>query len=127
MNGHTKYQVVPTSLQKWIIIPKTYLISLAWRCRTGASLGNFHDDIIFKGATLPFQLFLKFSYIFKALFLQNHNTSVKIDHGNFKLDLSRKFFDLQAVLIVTGCIGCIVFKWLKIPTLIVLEVDALPK
>ena len=61
---------------------------------------------------LSFQLFLKFS---KPLFLQNRNTSVKIDYGNFKVlkafvlqnrntsfkidhrnvrfDLSRKFFD----------------------------------
>ena len=38
---------------------------------------------------------------------------VKIDYGNFNLDLSRKFFDLQAVLSVTECIGCIVFKWVE--------------
>ena len=56
---------------------------------------------------LPFQLFLKFS---KPVFLQNRRTSLKIDYGNFNLDLSRKCFDLQAVLSVTGCIGCIVFK-----------------
>ena len=43
--------------------------------------------------------------------LQNRNTSVKINYGNFKLDLSRKCFDLQAVLSATGYIGCIVFKW----------------
>ena len=41
------------------------------------------------------------------------NTSVKIDHGNFKLDLSGTFFDLQAVLSVTGRIGCMVFKWVE--------------
>ena len=58
----------------------------------------------FQGTTLPFQLFLKFS---KPLFLQKRNTSFKIDYGNFKIDLSRKCFDLQAVLSVTGCIGCI--------------------
>ena len=29
------------------------------------------------------------------------------------LTYSGKFFDLQAVLIVTGCIGCIVFKWVE--------------
>ena len=62
------------------------------------------------GATLPFQLFLKFS---KPLFLQNRNTSFKIEYGNVKLDLSGKCFDLQAVLSVTGCIGCIVFKWVE--------------
>ena len=31
-------------------------------------------------------------------------------HRNFKLDFSRKFFYLKAVLSVTGCIWCIVFK-----------------
>ena len=81
MNGHTKYQVVPTSLQKWIII-----ISVIFRV---------------------------FSHFQSLLFLQNRNTSVKIDYGNFKLDLSRKFFDSQAVLSVTGCIECIVFKWVE--------------
>ena len=54
-----------------------------------------------------FQSFLTFSM---PLFLQNHNRSV-IDYGNFKFDLSGKFFDLQAVLTATGCIGCIIFKW----------------
>ena len=52
MNGYTKYQVVTTSLQMWITIPIASLISAA-------------DDIILR-ATLPFQLFLKFSYIFKS-------------------------------------------------------------
>ena len=42
-------------------------------------------------------------------------SSVKIDYGNFELelDLSEKIFDLQAVLSVTGSIGCIVFKWVE--------------
>ena len=47
------------------------------------------------------------------MLLQNRNKSVKIDYGNFKLDLSRKFFYSQAVLSVTGCIRCIVFKWVE--------------
>ena len=62
---------------------------------------------------LPFQLFLKFSYIFKAFLSPKLQQIVKMDYGNFKLDLLNRFFDLQAVLSVTECIRCIIFKWVK--------------
>ena len=71
-------------------------------------MGSFHDDIILRGLCYHFSIFKSFQSL---VFSQNRNTSFKIDYGNFKLDLSRKLFDLQAVLSVTGCIGWIVFKW----------------
>ena len=38
------------------------------------------------GRTLPFQVFLSFLTFSKPLLLQNRNTSLKIDYGNFKVD-----------------------------------------
>ena len=68
--------------------------------------------------------------VFLHLFLQNCDASVKIDYGNFKLDVSTKFFDSQAVLSFTGCIRSdgSYSNGLKIPTQIILlksqKVDA---
>ena len=83
----------------------------------------------FKGLRYHFSYFLSFLTFSKPLFLQNRNTSVKSDYGNFKLDLSRKFFNLQAGLSSTSQDASDVSysNGLKIPTQMVLEVDALPR
>ena len=70
---------------------------VAGRCGTGGFIGSFHNDIILRWLRYHFSYFKNFLIFSKLLFLQNRNTSVKMDHGN----LSTKFFDRMA-----GSIEC---------------------
>ena len=64
MNGYTKYQVVLTSLQKWIILPTNYLISACnVTLQNGLIYRQFSYNIILRGydtISAIFNVFLHF-------------------------------------------------------------------
>ena len=104
------------------------MISVAWRYRTGSSIGSFHDGIILRGLCYHFSYFQSFLTFSKSLFLQTKalNTSVKIDYGNFKLDPSENFLTDRQCWVSQDAPDVSYSNGLKILTKMVLEVDALP-
>ena len=71
---------------------------------------------------------MKLSCISKVfLHFQNRNTSVEIDYGHFKPDLSGKHFIYRQCLVSQDSSNVSYSNGLKIPTQMVLEVNALRK
>ena len=92
------------------------MISVAWRCRTGSTTGSFHDDNILRGLRYHFSNLKSFLRFQSLCFSKIVTHRLKSSMETLSLTFLENFW-------FPGSYS----NGLKIPTQMVLEVDALPK
>ena len=104
------------------------MTSVAWRCRTGSSIDSFHNDTILRGLRYDFSYFLTVFLHFESLCFSKIVThQLKSTMETLSSTFIENFFIERQCWVLKDASDVSYSNGLKIPTQVVLEVDALPK